>query len=384
MFEHADSKIHISHSEILQHGLQVVGVNTLVSYVGIVFCCLGDPVSTKSKRQKEKPPPDEGEGGTGLSAQDPEHDVNPALEAYTLFPDTEPAKDGRKGCPKGKNATERQSTKNGASITSPRITIKLVAKKKVKSEKGAHKKTMRKLKIKGFQDQEQAKEIQGDQISSAHVKLKTEPPNDRHDTGGEDAEPTRRRGRSAAKTASPGVEASAKAEVDDQIEEGKPDDQPDRASESGKAEPESNSDKFVPKSQKTPGKITDGDKPFRKRSRARNAAPKTAADCAVEPEDQSTNKVSMAESTLRVSRTEQAKPLGGREGRRQSKRLNKDITRPDVDDKLSVFPDKGNETGDDVESDREEMRIPGFKLFRIRPVNHKILLLETGPRLGSQ
>ncbi|CAL8261178.1 unnamed protein product [Boreogadus saida] len=326
----------------------------------------GDPVSTKSKRQKEKPPPDEGAVGTGLSVQDPENDVKSALEAYTLFPDTEPAKDGRKGCPKGKNATERQSTKNGASITSPRITIKLVAKKKVKSEKGAHKKSMRKLKIKGFQDQEQAKEIQGDQISSAHVKLKTEPPNDRHDTGGEDAEPTRRRGRSAAKTASPGVEASAKAEVDDQVEEGKPDDQADRASESGKAEPESNSDKFTPKSEKTPGKNTDGDKPFRKRSRARNAAPKTAIDRAVEPEDQSANKVSMAESTLRVSRTEQTKPLGGREGRRQSKRLNKDITRPDVDDKLSVFPDKGNETGDDVLSDKEEMRIPGFKLFRIR------------------
>ena len=216
-----------------------------------MVCSVGDPVSTQSKRQKEKPPPDEGTVETGVSVPDPEKDVNSALETYTLLPDAEPAKDGRK-CLKGKNVKERQSTKNGGSITTPRITIKLVAKKKVKSEKGADKKSVRKLKIKGFQDQQKAKEIQGDQISSAHVKLKTELPHERHDTG-EEAEPARRRGRSAAKTTGPGVQASAKVEVDDQIlEEQKPDEQPNRAPERVTMEPETDSGKLMQKSEQTP------------------------------------------------------------------------------------------------------------------------------------
>ncbi|KAJ3597705.1 hypothetical protein NHX12_001222 [Muraenolepis orangiensis] len=327
----------------------------------------GDPVSTKSKRQKEKPPPDESTVKTEFSVPDPEKDVKSALEANTLLPDSEPARDVRK-CLKGKHAKERPSTKNGASITTPRITIKLVAKKKVKSEKGAHKKSVRKLKIKGFQDPPTPKDIQGDQISSAHVKLKTEPQSERHDTG-EEAEPARRRGRSAAAKMVPVVRASAKVEVDDQLlEERKTDDQPDRAPESVTIEPESNSDTFLLKSiEKIPVKNTDGDKLVRKRSRARNQPSKMATDFAVEPEQLSTNKVSMAESTFIVSRIEQTKPLHEKEGRRQSKRLNKDITVPDVDDKSCASLIKlANETGDDVLSENEEMRIPGFKLFRIR------------------
>ncbi|CAL8286715.1 unnamed protein product [Merluccius merluccius] len=161
-----------------------------------------EEVRSRARAGVSTPPSSSSSSSSSAAAAYPEKDVNSALETYTLLPDAEPAKDGRK-CLKGKNVKERQSTKNGGSITTPRITIKLVAKKKVKSEKGADKKSVRKLKIKGFQDQQKAKEIQGDQISSAHVKLKTELPNERHDTG-EEAEPARRRGRSAAKTTGPG------------------------------------------------------------------------------------------------------------------------------------------------------------------------------------
>ncbi|KAM4601201.1 histone-lysine N-methyltransferase 2B [Polymixia lowei] len=324
----------------------------------------GDPVSTKSKRQREKPPLDNPTVETGITSSDPEKDVKSMQEVHSLSPNAQSAKDGRKSS-KGKNTKERQSTKNGASSTTPRITIKLVAKKKVKTEKDAHKKSVKKLKIKGFQDQPIAKKIQGDQILNAHVKLKTEPHDNSHgaeDEGGGGV-PARRRGRSASKTTEPGLEASAKVEVDDQKSAG----QLDIAPEGGDMEPKTNLKKLKQK-EKTTEKNTEINKlMICRRSRATNRLSKRVTDCATEPENQSTNEVGLAESTLKVSRIEEAKPLMRKDVRRQSRRLNKDLTVAEINDQSSTEPDKlAVESSDSLPSKNEDLRIPGLKLIRIR------------------
>uniref|UniRef100_A0A667ZQF1 [histone H3]-lysine(4) N-methyltransferase n=1 Tax=Myripristis murdjan TaxID=586833 RepID=A0A667ZQF1_9TELE len=230
---------------------------------------------------------------------------------HSLSPEAEPAKDSRKSS-KGKNTTERQSTKSGASSTAPRITIKLVAKKKVKKVKEPHKKSVKKLKIKAFEDQPKAKEIQGDQISSAHVKLKTEPHDHQHSTEdkGEEAVPARRRGRSASKSTEPGWPANVKVEVDDQkSKEKKSAGQPDIAQESGTMEITTNAKKSKQKEMTTEQGSDMNQVGIRRSRRVTNPPSKSVPDCATQPENQSTNEVSPAESVLEVSRIEEAKPL---------------------------------------------------------------------------
>ncbi|XP_071756196.2 histone-lysine N-methyltransferase 2B isoform X1 [Centroberyx gerrardi] len=329
----------------------------------------GDPVNAKSKRQSEKLPLETATVETALTAPDPEKDVKSMSDFHSLSPEAEPAKDGRKGS-KGKNTMERQSTKSGASSTAPRITIKLVAKKKVKKVKEAHKKSLKKLKIKGFQDQPKAKEIQGDQISSAHVKLKTEPHDDGHDTEdkGGGAVPARRRGRSASKTTEPGWQTSDKVEVDDQkSKEKKSAGQVDIVQESGNIEPKTNIKKLKQKDIVTEQDSEVNQLMIRRSSRVTNPLSKRVSDLATEPENQSPNEVSPAESTLEVSRIEEAKPLTRNDRRRQSRRLNKDVTVPEIHNPLSIEPDKlAVESSDSLPLKSEDTRIPGLKLIRIR------------------
>ncbi|XP_029929153.1 histone-lysine N-methyltransferase 2A isoform X2 [Myripristis murdjan] len=329
----------------------------------------GDPVNTKSKRQTEKLPLHSPTVETALTSPDPEKDENSMQEVHSLSPEAEPAKDSRKSS-KGKNTTERQSTKSGASSTAPRITIKLVAKKKVKKVKEPHKKSVKKLKIKAFEDQPKAKEIQGDQISSAHVKLKTEPHDHQHSTEdkGEEAVPARRRGRSASKSTEPGWPANVKVEVDDQkSKEKKSAGQPDIAQESGTMEITTNAKKSKQKEMTTEQGSDMNQVGIRRSRRVTNPPSKSVPDCATQPENQSTNEVSPAESVLEVSRIEEAKPLTRNSRRRQSKRLNKDVTVPETHHPLSIEPDKlAVESNNSLPLKSEDMRVPGLKLIRIR------------------
>ncbi|KAM3873090.1 histone-lysine N-methyltransferase 2B [Diretmus argenteus] len=323
----------------------------------------GDPVNTKSKRQSEKLPLDTPTVVTGITSPDPEKDVKSMQEVHSSSPE-----DDRKDS-KGKSTVERQSSKNGASSTPPRITIKLVAKKKVKKEKEAQKKSVKKLKIKGFQDQPKAKEIQGDQISSAHVKLKTEPHDDKHgseDKGG-GAAPARRRGRSASKKTEPGWQTSAKVEVDDQkSKERKLAGQLDIVQESGDIEPKTNVKKLKQK-EMTEKESEVNQLVIRRSRRVTNTPSERVADRATEPEHPRTNEVSLAESTLEVSRIEEVKPTLRNDRRRQSKRLNKNVTVPEVHNPLSIGPDKlAVESSDSLPLKNEDTPIPGLKLIRIR------------------
>ncbi|XP_076016835.1 histone-lysine N-methyltransferase 2B isoform X2 [Genypterus blacodes] len=323
----------------------------------------GDPVNTKSKRQGGKKMPDMATAETAISSPQPGEDVNSSEDFHSLSPEAEPPKDCRKA-PKGKNIVDRQSTKNGTSSAAPRITIKLVAKKKVKNAKESRKKSGKKLKIKEFQDQSKPNEIQGDQISSAHVKLKTEPPDEIYeDRGTEDKGggtlPARRRGRSASKTMEAGEQTSSKVEVEDQKpKEKKTAGRFNTVKESGNVEPKQTAKKIKQKQTVTQ---QDSELMTRRSNRVTNPLSKKVSDTATESENRSANEAVATESASEVSKTEETKPLTRRDGRRQSKRLKKDVTVPEIQD-----PSATEQYSDNLSLKNEDMRVPSLKLVKVR------------------
>ncbi|XP_076592569.1 histone-lysine N-methyltransferase 2B isoform X3 [Chaetodon auriga] len=328
----------------------------------------GDAVNTKSKRQSEKLPLKTPAVEAAITPPDPVKDVKSLEEIHGLSPETEPAKDCRKSS-KGKNSMDRQSTKSGASSAAPRITIKLVAKKKMKTVKEPNRKSEKKLKIKGIQDQPKAKDIQGDQISSARVKLKTEPHEDKHGTEdkGGGTLPARRRGRSASKT-EPVCQTSAKVEVDDQkSKESKSANQFDTVKESGTVEPKTNAKKLKNKEIVTEQSPEVNQLGIRRSNRVTNPLSKRVSESAAEPESLSKSDSSLVESKPEVSRALEAKPSARSDRRRQSKRLNKDVTVPEnhgpssTDAHHSVV-----QTSDSLSLKNEEMRVPSLKLKKIK------------------
>ncbi|XP_071326747.1 histone-lysine N-methyltransferase 2B isoform X2 [Trachinotus anak] len=329
----------------------------------------GDAVNTKSKRHNEKLLLKTPAVEAAVTPPDPEKDVKSLEEVRGLSPEAEPAKDCRKGS-KGKNTMDRQSTKSGASSAAPRITIKLVAKKKMKTVKEPHKKCVKKLKIKGVQDQSKTKDIQGDEISSAHVKLKTEPLEDKHGTEdkGGGTLPARRRGRSALKTTEPVCQTGAKAVVDDQkSKERKSADRLDVAKESGSEEPKANGKKLKHKETATEQSSEVNQLVTRRSNRVTNPLSKSVSDSAAEPESLSKGDAVLVESKPEVSRTVEAKPLLRGDRRRQSKRLNKDVTLPENHGPSSTETDNlAVQPSDSLPLKKEDTRVPSLKLIRIR------------------
>ncbi|KAF7657242.1 hypothetical protein LDENG_00029890 [Lucifuga dentata] len=325
----------------------------------------GDHVNTKSKRQSEKLPLDMPKVEMAISSPDPVKDVKSSKDMHSS-PEAEPPKDCKKAS-KGKKTMDKQSTKNGATSSSPRITIKLVTKKKVKNVKEVHKKSVKKLKIKEFQDQSKPKEIQGNQISSAHVKLKTEPHDEGHGTEdkGGGTLPSRRRGRSASKTTVHGGQTSSKVEVDDQKpKERKSTGGLNTVKESGDIEPKHTAKKIKQKQTVTETDSQVNQVVIRRSNRITNTVSKKVSDVATESENRSTDEAILAESTLEVSKVEEPKPLTRNNGRRQSKRLNKDATVPEIKGPPSTEPDKLQHS-DKLPLKNEEM-IPSLKLVKIR------------------
>ncbi|XP_053183478.1 histone-lysine N-methyltransferase 2B isoform X1 [Scomber japonicus] len=326
----------------------------------------GDAVNTKSKQQSEKLPLNTPAVEAAISPPDPVKDVKPMEEIQTLSPEAEPAKDCRKGS-KGKNTMDRQSTKSGAAT--PRITIKLVAKKKMKTVKEPHKKSVKKLKIKGIQDQPKAKDIQGDQISSAHVKLKTEPHDDKpgtEDKGGGTL-PERRRGRSASKTTESVCQTSAKVVADQKPKERKSADQVDTVKEGTTVEPKTNAKQLKHKEIATEQASEGTQQLIRRSNRATNPHSKKVSDSAAEPESLSKSDAILVESKSKVYKTVEAKPSMRSDGRRQSKRLNKDATVPENHGPSSTETDNlAVQSSDSLPLINDEERVPSLKLMKVR------------------
>ncbi|CAJ1061647.1 histone-lysine N-methyltransferase 2B [Xyrichtys novacula] len=323
----------------------------------------GEAVGTKSKRQSEKPLPKTPAVKAAFTQPDPLKESMFLEEIQDLSTETEPAKDCRKG-QKGKSTMGRQSTNSGASSAAPRITIKLVAKKKMKTIKEPHLKSAKNLKKKGIQDPPKAKDIQGDQISSAHVKLKSEPPEEKHGTEDKGGGTVRRRGRSASKT-EPSCQTAAKAVVDDQnSKETKSADQVEAVQERRTVEPKTNGKTLKHKANFTE-QSPDVNQPLTRRSR-RVTTPLSKIDSksAADSESLNNNEKFLTEPLAEVSDT---KPPARSERRRQSKRLNKDVTVPETQGP----PPTGTDTlaapsGDSSCLKKEEMRVPSLKLKKIR------------------
>lgn len=329
-----------------------------------IFCFEGDAVNTKSKRQSEKLPP-KTPAVKAATPPDPIKDVKSSEDMHGVSLEEKPAKDCKKGS-KGKSTMDRQPTKSRASSAAPRITIKLVAKKKIKTVKEPQKKSAKKLKMKGEQDQPKAKDIQGDQILSAHVKLKTEPQEDQHNTEdkGGGTVPARRRGRSALKTTEPVCQTSAKvAVIDQKSKERESADQLDPAKESGTAEPKSHAKKLKHK-ETTAGQCSDGNQLGTRRSRrVTNPLSKKASESTLEPEGL---RISDTESKSEMSQTVEAKPLVESNKRRQSRRLNKNIAVPENQGLSSETDKSAVQPGDSLPLKNEGVRVPSLKLKKIR------------------
>lgn len=300
-----------------------------------------------------------------LTPPDPVKDVDSLEEIHRLLPKKEPAKDCRKGS-KAKNPMDRQSSKSGVSSAAPRITIKLVAKKKMKTVKEPHIKSVKKLKVKEGQNQPKTTDIQGDQISSAHVKLKSElqeeEPGAKEQTG--EAVPARRRGRSASKT-KPVSQTSAKGADDDQKStETKSADHVDVVKDSVSALPKTNVKKSNQKEKVAEQTSEANPLMIRRSNRVANPLSKKVPDSVTDPESLKTD-VILAEPE--VCRTVKEIPSARGDRRRQSRRLNKNVTASENHNPLCSETDSlGVKASGGLALKNEESRVLSLKLKKIR------------------
>ncbi|XP_027869075.1 histone-lysine N-methyltransferase 2B isoform X2 [Xiphophorus couchianus] len=321
-----------------------------------------DAVSTKSRRKSEKPPQKVPAVDEAVPP-DPVKDVKALAEIDDISLETKPAKDSKKTS-KGKNTMDQGSAKSRASAA-PRITIKLVAKKKVKTVKEPQKKADKKLKLKDVQDQPDVEDIQGDQILSAHIKLKTESYDDELNTGdkGVPTIPTRRRGRSAVKVAEPVSQTTAKVVVDDQKSKEK---ELTKVKDSGSAEQKLNS-KDLKKKKVAPLQGSEVKKVTRRSTRVANELSNNLTDSVPETESLTKPATVLDELNSEVSQKAEAKPVVRRVGRRQSRRLNKDITVPENQGSLATEPENlPAHASESLNVKTEEMRVPSIKLIKTR------------------
>lgn len=318
--------------------------------------------------------------GATITTPDAIRDVKSLEEVHGLSLEAEPTKVRRK-VSKAKNTMDRQASRSGASSAAPRITIKLVAKKKMKTIKEPHKKSIRKLQLKGVQDQPEAKDIWGNENTSAHLKVKTEPLEDKHGTEdkGGGTLPARRRGRSASKATEPVCQSGAKVVVDDQNSKDRNlDDHFDTVKETDAVEPKANIKQLKHKENATEQGSESSHLVIRRSNRVTNPLSKKASDGATETENLSKTGAIVAELKP-VSRIVEAKPLVRSERRRQSKRLNKDLTVPETQDSLSTETENlAAQHSDSLSLKNEEMRVPSLKLIKVK--NPKYNAQATGKR----
>lgn len=283
---------------------------------------------------------------TATTPPDPGKDVN-LSEIHDASSETDPSKDCKKGL-KGKKA------KGG--VSAPRITIKLVAKKKIKTAKEPLKKKVQR----GIQNRPQTKDIQGDPISSAHVKLKTEPPEEKHgteDQAGETA-PARRRGRSATKP-NPVNQHGAKSVDDEQRStEGTAAEPLDVQKDSSPVKPKRNSKKLRRK-EAVEGQSSEANQQVTRRS----SRVKRVSDT-TEPEDLTKSEAAPAEAE--AATTVEAKLPTRSDRRRQSKRLNKDVSAAENHLSSSQTENLARQTSDASHPDKEETRVPSLRLKKIQ------------------
>ncbi|XP_061675414.1 histone-lysine N-methyltransferase 2B isoform X2 [Syngnathoides biaculeatus] len=317
-------------------------------------------VNPKSKRRREKALPI-------ISAEDRVR-ITPSEEAAVCPPEplqnehsveekpivsskSESAKGSKKRA-KVKKAADQELTKGGALGQAPRITIKLVAKKKVKTVKESREKSVKKMKLKQIEVKPQAENIQAENVSSAQVKLKTEPPKEVADDKVPGALPARRRGRSASKGTVPTGNVCAKVVAADQKSQERISVvQPDIVKET--VESKTNAKQPKRNQQAT-----------RRSNRVTSLLSQPVSEAAAEPQTPVESDTIVAKA--KVSRKSESKVSLRRGRQRQSKRLNKDVPLPEnhspsstVTDPLAVQPGDGSLSN-------QQARVPSLKLIKMR------------------
>lgn len=237
----------------------------------------------------------------------------------------------------------------------------------MKTIKEPQKKSATTLKTKEeVQDVPVMKDIQDDQILSAHIKLKAETFVDEQGTEDQGAKtiPTRRRGRSSVKPATLVSQTTAKVVVDDQKSTEK--ELTDTGKDSGCVEPKPNKKELKKKKAVAP-QGSAGKQVTRRSNRVTNPILKTDTNSVPETENLSKTTTVLTESTSKVPDKVEAKPVAGGERRRQSKRLNKNALVPENQDSASTEPDHSAiKNGDNLSCKSEEMRVPSLKLIKIK------------------
>ncbi|XP_028325924.1 uncharacterized protein kmt2bb isoform X2 [Gouania willdenowi] len=312
----------------------------------------GNQGSTKPRRQCDK-------RNLKMAAVDGSEPRVPATDAESLGEPQDvpvkvkPAKDSKK-VTKGKHKLGGQSNTARASSAAPRITIKLVAKRKVKTVKEPLKRAAKKLKEK-IENQSHTKDIQEDHTVSAHVKLKMGPQEDKHGTEDKAVEtlPTRRRGRSAVKM----TDLSCPIKVVDgqKSKEKRLTEQQDTVKQIEPVKAKLNPNKLKRKETR---ESDESNQMTRRSNRVSTSASKNVSDSVAKPQSPKKSDSLVVEAKPQVVQTLKAKPLVKNDKRRQSKRLNKNSTAHENHDPSS--------TGTCVSLKTEEMKVPSLKLFKIR------------------
>ncbi|XP_054639203.1 histone-lysine N-methyltransferase 2A isoform X2 [Dunckerocampus dactyliophorus] len=305
-------------------------------------------VKTKSKRQRDKKvplitPAEE----AAICPPDPVKDKHLAEVKHTASSKSETAKGSRKRS-KAKNSVDQELTKGEALSPAPRITIKLVTKKKNKTVKEPREKSVKKMKGKGIAEQPHVNTSQAEHISSAHVKLKAEAAQDK----GVGTLPARRRGRSASKGTTSPCQPRANVAAEDR----KSADQADTAIETVQSITKATQSKFKKANQKV----------IRRSKRVTNPLSIPVSNGAAEPENPIKSD-STVDTKSKVSRKVESKPPTRRGGRRQSKRLNKkDVSVADNHSPSSTETDHLAVQPSDRLPSNEEARVPSLKLIKIK------------------
>lgn len=316
--------------------------------------CKGE--SVKSKNQSVGVPAS-ATMDTEISSCDPCEDDKDLVQMLSSSSQVEPVKDCKKGS-KRKNTKDRRGSKNSAST--PRITIKLVTKKKTKTVKDLHKKSTKTSKGKELKDVPETKDLMDEPISSAHVKLKAEPVNEKSSTEekSEECGLVRRRGRSAAKSAEI---AKKNTKVVGKEQKSPTVIQAESTCDAGLTEAKLTAAKHQDPVQEP---SSDGHQPGTRRStRVKNPISKCVSATVTEPASLASTEVESTDSKL----SEQLKPTTQNNKRRQSKRLNKVVHNLDIQDPLTTtVNDASVQPTDCLQSNEVEQNVPKLKLLRIR------------------
>lgn len=284
-------------------------------------------------------------------SQDPQNDSGSVqqLHSQESLKDTsvDDGGGGGDGGPEKRTRSKRGSTKQETQST-PRITIKLVAKKKVVTVPSVQRKSGKKQK----EIKSEVTESQCAQISSAHVKLKTSVPASESSAGEAKQEIcTRRRGRSADKKSEPTPQKNPENEANDQklkLRKSTRRSQNPLPSESTETKPDEKSAQEGSEVNKLV---------IRRQHRRSSNVPQNSGD------------QSLAEALLEVSTIDESKPPSKK---KKDKKKKKKKNRKESERKQEPHSPSSKDLGpsaDDPQKlafDNDFVGIPGLRLTRIR------------------